>query len=180
MGSLKKYSVVTREFLLRKKNRYLFLRRIYIALDILFLLNHNIHKSSCGHCFWAPDPFNDGFYQNLSILKGLENKGHATWSFMNVGIWWKIISSHGVEIYFVNSISLTEWGLPTEISSSFLHTYDHLTRCRAIDPDSIRFCDFHNSMIDFSSDDLIFFFNTQIPFICRNEQFAQFKKVFST
>ena len=64
----------------------------------------------------------------------------------------------------------------TEISS--LYTYDHLTRRIAIDPDSIRFCDFHNSMIDFSSDDLIFFFNTQIPFICRNEQFAQFKKNF--
>ena len=120
-------------------------------------------------------------FTKIYQLKGLENKVHATWSFMNVGIWWKIISSHGVEIYFVNSISLTEWGLPTEISSSFLHTYDHLTRCRAIDPNSIRFCDFHNSMIDFSSDDLIFFSTHKFHLgICRNEQFAQFKKVFST
>ena len=26
-------------------------------LDILFLSNHNIHKSLCGICFWASDPF---------------------------------------------------------------------------------------------------------------------------
>ena len=25
-------------------------------LDILFSSNHNIHKSSSGHCFWASDP----------------------------------------------------------------------------------------------------------------------------
>ena len=30
-------------------------------LDILFLSNHNIHKSSCGLCFWASDPLIDGF-----------------------------------------------------------------------------------------------------------------------
>ena len=40
-------------------------------VDILFLSNHNIHKSSCGHCFWASDPLNDRFYLNLSI-KGSE------------------------------------------------------------------------------------------------------------
>ena len=27
-------------------------------LDVLFSSNHNIHKSWCGHCFWASDPFN--------------------------------------------------------------------------------------------------------------------------
>ena len=32
-----------------------------------FSSNHNIHKSLCGLCFWAPDPL---IYQNLS------NKGH--------------------------------------------------------------------------------------------------------
>ena len=31
-------------------------------LDILFSSNHNIHKSSSGHCFWASDPLIDGFY----------------------------------------------------------------------------------------------------------------------
>ena len=31
-------------------------------LDILFSLNHNIHKSSCGHCFWSSDPLIDRFY----------------------------------------------------------------------------------------------------------------------
>ena len=40
-------------------------------LDILFSSNHNIHKSSSGHCFWASDPLIDGFYKNLSI-KGSE------------------------------------------------------------------------------------------------------------
>ena len=29
------------------------------AVDILFPSNHNIHKSSCGHCFWASDPLID-------------------------------------------------------------------------------------------------------------------------
>ena len=27
----------------------------YIVLDILFPSNHNIHKSSSGHCFWASE-----------------------------------------------------------------------------------------------------------------------------
>ena len=27
----------------------------YLPLDILFPSNRNIHKSSCGHCFWASD-----------------------------------------------------------------------------------------------------------------------------
>ena len=31
-------------------------------LDILFSSNHNIHKSSSGHCFWASDPLIDRFY----------------------------------------------------------------------------------------------------------------------
>ena len=42
-------------------------------LDILFSSNHNIHKSSCGLCFWASDPLIDRFYLNLSI-KGSEAK----------------------------------------------------------------------------------------------------------
>ena len=40
-------------------------------LDILFLSNHNIHKSLHGICFWASDPLIDKFYKNLSI-KGSE------------------------------------------------------------------------------------------------------------
>ena len=36
-----------------------------------FSSNHNIHKSSCGFCFWASDPLIDRFYHNLSI-KGSE------------------------------------------------------------------------------------------------------------
>ena len=31
------------------------------ALDILFLSNHNIQKSSCGLCFWALDPLIERF-----------------------------------------------------------------------------------------------------------------------
>ena len=32
------------------------------TIDILFSSNHNIHKSSCGLCFWASDPLIDRFY----------------------------------------------------------------------------------------------------------------------
>ena len=31
------------------------------VLDILFLPNHNIYKSSCGLCFWGSDPFIERF-----------------------------------------------------------------------------------------------------------------------
>ena len=43
-----------------------FVRYICIS-EILFLSNHNIHKSSCGLCFWASDPLIDRFYYNFSI-----------------------------------------------------------------------------------------------------------------
>ena len=43
---------------------------IYV-LDILFSSNPNIHKSSCGLCFWASDPLIDRFYWSISI-KGSE------------------------------------------------------------------------------------------------------------
>ena len=33
----------------------------YIILDILFSSNHNIHKSSYDHCFWASDPLIESF-----------------------------------------------------------------------------------------------------------------------
>ena len=36
--------------------------RYVCILEILFLSNHNIHKSSCGLCFWASDPLIDRFY----------------------------------------------------------------------------------------------------------------------
>ena len=31
-------------------------------LDLLFSSNHNIHKRSSDHCFWASDHLIDGFY----------------------------------------------------------------------------------------------------------------------
>ena len=31
------------------------------ALDILFPSNHNIHKSSYGHCYWVSDPLIERF-----------------------------------------------------------------------------------------------------------------------
>ena len=48
------------------------------VVDILFPPNHNIHKSSCGLCYWASDLLIERFYKNLSI-KGLKpkNKGHT-------------------------------------------------------------------------------------------------------
>ena len=39
----------------------------FTRLDVLFSSNHNIHKSSCGLCFWASDPLINRFYWNLSI-----------------------------------------------------------------------------------------------------------------
>ena len=41
------------------------------SLGIHFSSNPNIHKSSCGLCFWASDLLIDRFYKNLSI-KGSE------------------------------------------------------------------------------------------------------------
>ena len=35
--------------------------RFLHMLDILFLSNHNIHKSSCGLYFWASDPLIERF-----------------------------------------------------------------------------------------------------------------------
>ena len=43
------------------------------ALDIFFSLNHNIHKSSSGLCFWASGPLIIRFYENLSI-KGFDDQ----------------------------------------------------------------------------------------------------------
>ena len=39
---------------------YIYLLYRYI-LDILFSSNHKIHKTLCGHCFWASDPLIDRF-----------------------------------------------------------------------------------------------------------------------
>ena len=33
-----------------------------LPLDILFLSNHNIHKSLCGLRFWASDPLTERLY----------------------------------------------------------------------------------------------------------------------
>ena len=44
------------------------------SMDILFSSNHNIHKSSCGLCFWASDPFIDRYYVNLSIKESEAQK----------------------------------------------------------------------------------------------------------
>ena len=36
-------------------------------IDILFSSNHNIHKNSCGLCFWASDPLIERFYSKPLI-----------------------------------------------------------------------------------------------------------------
>ena len=58
--------------------QFLLVRQVYIVYDpgvwcgtntyeyqryvrYIFSSNHNIHKSSCGLCFWAPDPLIDRF-----------------------------------------------------------------------------------------------------------------------
>ena len=45
----------------------LILHNTYIPYIYLFLSNHNVHKSSLGLCFWAPDTLINRFYLNLSI-----------------------------------------------------------------------------------------------------------------
>ena len=62
---------------------------IYLLLDILFLSNHNIHKSLCGLCFWASDHLIDRSYW-IFQLRGLKLKNKV---FMNVVFWRKIISN---------------------------------------------------------------------------------------
>ena len=46
-------------------------RQLLPRVDILFLSNHNVHKSLCGLCFWASESFNWQIFVNLSI-KGSE------------------------------------------------------------------------------------------------------------
>ena len=48
-------------------NAYVVLVCSVRILDVLFLSNHKIHKSSCGLCFWASDPLIERFSKNLSI-----------------------------------------------------------------------------------------------------------------
>ena len=38
-----------------------------------YTFSYNIHKSSCGLCFWAPDPLIDSFYKNYLMP---QNNGH--------------------------------------------------------------------------------------------------------
>ena len=47
---------------------------MYVQLDILFLSNHNIHKSSLGLCFWASEPLIERFYFNISIKESEAQK----------------------------------------------------------------------------------------------------------
>ena len=49
-------------------------RWINVWLDILFLSNHNIHKSSCRLCFWASNPLIDRFYWNLPTKGSVAQK----------------------------------------------------------------------------------------------------------
>ena len=67
---------------------------IICILVILFLSNHNIHKSLCGLCFWASDPLIDRFYQNLSI-KGSEAQEQKTYELLWM-LWFdeKSMSNH--------------------------------------------------------------------------------------
>ena len=42
-----------------------------IILDVVFSSNHNIHKSSCGLCFWASSPL-------IEIICSLSIKGSVS------------------------------------------------------------------------------------------------------
>ena len=54
------------------------------CIRYIFSSNHNIHQSSCGLCFWAPDPLIDRFYQNLSIKGSDVNKQRPQ------KLWWTL------------------------------------------------------------------------------------------
>ena len=41
--------------------------RFFLKQHQIFSSNRNIHKSLCGLCFWASDPWIDRFWKNLSI-----------------------------------------------------------------------------------------------------------------
>ena len=49
----RRYCIAYKDEKLRGHNRIV---KKIATLDILFLSNHNIHKSSCGLCFYASDP----------------------------------------------------------------------------------------------------------------------------
>ena len=40
--------------MVRKSHKYH--RQVRIYTRYIFPSNHNVHKTSCGLCFWAPDP----------------------------------------------------------------------------------------------------------------------------
>ena len=51
-----------------------------------FLSNHNIHKSSCGLCFWALHPLIEIFFSEIYQLDVWRPKTKAALTFMNVVI----------------------------------------------------------------------------------------------
>ena len=53
-------------------------------LDILFSSNDNIHKSSCGLCFWGCRPFNWWILLKSNDWRVCSLKTWATQTFMNV------------------------------------------------------------------------------------------------
>ena len=56
---------------------YLFsFKKVSTIVRYTFSSNRNIHKSSCGLCFWAPDPLINRFYYWLNGLEP-KNKGHT-------------------------------------------------------------------------------------------------------
>ena len=59
---------------------------VYSIVDILFLSNHKVHKSSCRHCFWAPDPLIHRFLLKSINLRVSSPKTNTKQTFMNVVI----------------------------------------------------------------------------------------------
>ena len=57
-----------------------------------FSSTHNIHKSSCGLCFWALHPLIENFFSEICQLYVWSPKTNAARTFVNVVIWRKSIS----------------------------------------------------------------------------------------
>ena len=78
----------------------------------IFSSNHNVHKSSSGLCFWAPDPLIDSFYKNLWIKgSGAKKQRLHTRTFMNIVILRKSLPMQYTYTLFVfkdNSQNLLE------------------------------------------------------------------------
>ena len=93
------------------------------TLDILFLSNYNINKSSCGLCFWALDPLIDKILVKSIIKRGWGPKTMPTGTFINVVIWRKSISMQHQWWWSWDRYSIMWWYITHIIPYGFFLTF---------------------------------------------------------